>query len=309
MKVNFYKLISRLMLILLIVFFSNLSKSVSLENNHLTLKDQDLKVIKDREIPKLLMEEEDDDDSGDDDSGDDDSGDDDSGDDDSGDDDSGDDDSGDDDSGDDDSGDDDSGDDDSGDDDSDDDDSGDDDSGDDDSADDGSGDDGSGDDDSGDDDSGDDDSADDDSGDDDSGDDDNGHHVLTPSDFDNTDVSEEALSHDFNISKIDNSFYNSDDFLPNEFRPNPGHGLILNQNYPNPFSDQTKIEFTLADDNYVIINLFDFSGNLIRNLFNGKAKIGTNEVIVNSNNLQSGSYYFVLTSGDTKKMIIIHIEK
>jgi hypothetical protein len=68
-------------------------------------------------------------------------------------------------------------------------------------------------------------------------------------------------------------------------------------NYPNPFSSITRIEFEAEESMRVRIDLYSVKGARIRNLFNGQAEPGRNEVEMNAAGLASGVYFYRLTSG------------
>ena len=44
------------------------------------------------------------------------------------------------------------------------------------------------------------------------------------------------------------------------------------QAYPNPFSDQLNIEFTLSEDSRVKLEIFNVAGQLVATLFDGEVK-------------------------------------
>lgn len=44
------------------------------------------------------------------------------------------------------------------------------------------------------------------------------------------------------------------------------------QAYPNPFSDQLNIEFTLSEDSRVKLEIFNVAGQLVATLFDGDVK-------------------------------------
>lgn len=48
----------------------------------------------------------------------------------------------------------------------------------------------------------------------------------------------------------------------------------LMQNYPNPFVNNTLIEFTLKDENFVKLFVTDIGGNIITTLVEGEADSG-----------------------------------
>ncbi len=83
----------------------------------------------------------------------------------------------------------------------------------------------------------------------------------------------------------------------------------LIRNYPNPFSDETTIEYKIKKSNTVTITIFNSFGN---ELFVLKNKLpheaGIYQIHFNGINLPSGIYYYSLQTNDymeTKKMIKI----
>ncbi|WP_198170308.1 PA14 domain-containing protein [Mucilaginibacter arboris] len=79
--------------------------------------------------------------------------------------------------------------------------------------------------------------------------------------------------------------------------------------YPNPASQQTNVEFTLAEAGQTDIALYNTKGQLMGKLFSGttEANIKTN-FILSAGALQNGVYIIHLTSGKsnlTKKLIVV----
>jgi len=84
--------------------------------------------------------------------------------------------------------------------------------------------------------------------------------------------------------------------------------FLLRQNYPNPFNNSSLISFSLQDNQNVKIELFDESGQLVKNIMEGNLSQGDYQFEVNSFGLMPGIYYYRLNTGssqETKKMIII----
>ncbi|MBN2364930.1 MAG: T9SS C-terminal target domain-containing protein [Calditrichaeota bacterium] len=89
---------------------------------------------------------------------------------------------------------------------------------------------------------------------------------------------------------------------------NPVEGWQLLQNYPNPFNSSTTIRFRIPHSNEVCILIYDILGRLVRNVFQGKISAGEHSVTVNSTNLTSGIYHYVLKSDQesiARKMMIL----
>lgn len=61
--------------------------------------------------------------------------------------------------------------------------------------------------------------------------------------------------------------------------------------YPNPAKGVLKIRFNSPDERKVTIKLYDVTGRLVKNLFDDKAQIGINEILLSSRNLSSGIYF------------------
>ncbi|MFH0735837.1 MAG: S8 family serine peptidase [bacterium] len=89
---------------------------------------------------------------------------------------------------------------------------------------------------------------------------------------------------------------------------------LISQNYPNPFTDFTNIDFYLADNLNVNISIFNILGQKIIDLFNGDGKKGKNSIIwygKNNHNkmCSSGIYILVLKNGnkiESKKIVLLH---
>ena len=83
--------------------------------------------------------------------------------------------------------------------------------------------------------------------------------------------------------------------------------------YPNPFNDNTRIEFFAKENSDVFnVNVFDVNGKQLINLFNARPSLGLNTIDWNGtdaagNKLPQGIYYFTIASAKgtaTDKLII-----
>jgi Outer membrane protein Omp28/Secretion system C-terminal sorting domain len=82
----------------------------------------------------------------------------------------------------------------------------------------------------------------------------------------------------------------------------------LSQNYPNPFNPTTTIEYSVAKESQVSINVYDIMGREVTSLVNEKKSPGTYDVTLNATNLASGVYFYKMTAGDfvsVKKMSVL----
>ncbi|NUN68586.1 MAG: T9SS type A sorting domain-containing protein [Bacteroidetes bacterium] len=90
-------------------------------------------------------------------------------------------------------------------------------------------------------------------------------------------------------------------------------GPMLEQNYPNPFNPQTTITFTVPEDGYATISIYDITGAWVRTLAAGEMKKGKATVswdgrIESDEEAPSGTYFYRLqtkNSTETKKMLLI----
>jgi len=83
----------------------------------------------------------------------------------------------------------------------------------------------------------------------------------------------------------------------------------ISQNYPNPFSSITNIEFTLENAGQVTINVYDTRGALVAVLVNDTYPKGKHTVSWNASNIPAGYYFYSLQTGTsivTKKASVIH---
>lgn len=90
--------------------------------------------------------------------------------------------------------------------------------------------------------------------------------------------------------------------------------FALAQNYPNPFSTATTIEYELPSDAYVTLKVYNIAGQLVKYLVNGFMEAGAHKVVwdgrdMSGNLLSSGLYIYRLESEEfhnAKKLLICH---
>jgi len=77
--------------------------------------------------------------------------------------------------------------------------------------------------------------------------------------------------------------------------------------FPNPATDITNIHFSLLKDGTCSLNIYDFKGQNIKNLFNGNIRRGLYNVELQTNEIPGGTYIIVLetSTGKTSKKLII----
>lgn len=99
---------------------------------------------------------------------------------------------------------------------------------------------------------------------------------------------------------------------------NPGTGglLLKNKNiffnlknFPNPFSENTTIQFSLIKNIKVRLNVYDIAGNKIMDLCNKELSEGTYSISFNAKSLSSGIYFCNLIAGNERETIKMIVNK
>jgi hypothetical protein len=88
--------------------------------------------------------------------------------------------------------------------------------------------------------------------------------------------------------------------VPNKF--------LLAQNYPNPFNPSTTIQFSLPEQSFVKLEIFNTLGEKVDVLLSEELTTGTYKYNWNASDLTSGIYYYSLTADNfrqTKKLILL----
>ncbi len=81
----------------------------------------------------------------------------------------------------------------------------------------------------------------------------------------------------------------------------------LSQNYPNPFNPSTKINYTIPQESFVNLSIYNMLGQKVMTLINDNEKAGKYDVTFDASKLASGVYLYRLTAGNyvsVKKMIL-----
>jgi ligand-binding sensor domain-containing protein len=101
---------------------------------------------------------------------------------------------------------------------------------------------------------------------------------------------------DFGISAVNEK--------PNDF---PAQ-LSLLQNYPNPFSGSTNVEYRIPNEEHVTLTVYNSLGKEVATLVNGEISAGAHSVQLYGEGLQNGIYFYRLTAGknvQTGKMMVL----
>jgi hypothetical protein len=93
----------------------------------------------------------------------------------------------------------------------------------------------------------------------------------------------------------------------------PAAGVVLHQNFPNPFNPVTTIRFDLPRTADVSLKVYNVNGELVSILIDRRMERGRGEFVWNATDdagrpVSSGVYFYRLTAGDfvrTKKMVLL----
>ena len=88
--------------------------------------------------------------------------------------------------------------------------------------------------------------------------------------------------------------------------------FYLKQNYPNPFNPSTTINFSVPEDSFVTLKIFDSKGSKIKTLLNEGISAGNHHVFFNAEEISSQVlFYRLVVTGknedyvSTKKMVLL----
>ncbi|MGE5411342.1 MAG: choice-of-anchor Q domain-containing protein [Clostridiales bacterium] len=105
-----------------------------------------------------------------------------------------------------------------------------------------------------------------------------------------------SLSASNSLATLNNDNTNA---MPSEYE--------LSQNYPNPFNPSTTINFTVIQNSFVSLKVYDILGKEVATLVNSALEPGSYSVNFNAANLSSGTYIYQIKANDfimSKKMTI-----
>jgi hypothetical protein len=80
-------------------------------------------------------------------------------------------------------------------------------------------------------------------------------------------------------------------------QPNTGDVMVVNQNYPNPFSSTTKVLIYLTTPGDVTVEVRNAMGALIQTQKHSGLYKGNHELVINADALSSGVYTYTLIAG------------
>ena len=115
----------------------------------------------------------------------------------------------------------------------------------------------------------------------------------------------EALVDDFQIFAVDSNLTAIDSTIATLNIP---WKFELSQNYPNPFNPSTNIKYSIPENGYTKLTVYNLVGEEVKVLVNGQVNAGFYEASFNAANLPSGIYFYKLQTGtsvETKKMVLL----
>lgn len=89
---------------------------------------------------------------------------------------------------------------------------------------------------------------------------------------------------------------------------NNGLVFTLDQNYPNPFNPSTIINYSIPEDNFVTIKVYDVLGKEVTTLVDEEMPAGNYNINFDGSNLASGIYLYQIKTKNftqTKKMVLM----
>ncbi|MBS4036382.1 MAG: T9SS type A sorting domain-containing protein [Ignavibacterium sp.] len=110
-----------------------------------------------------------------------------------------------------------------------------------------------------------------------------------------------------NFSLYSNEVTVRAEYLGKEYLAGNNTDYKLIQNYPNPFNPSTKISYSIKEDGFVTLKVYDILGVEIATLVNEQKTAGSYEADFNASHLPSGMYIYKLHASsftDVKKMLL-----
>jgi hypothetical protein len=93
-----------------------------------------------------------------------------------------------------------------------------------------------------------------------------------------------------------------------EFTPDRSSGIVLYDNYPNPFTEETQIKFSIPVQTNVQLTVYNVLGEKVATLVDENKPDGDHVVTFDASELYGGVYYYNLLGGShtiSKSMVLI----
>ena len=91
-----------------------------------------------------------------------------------------------------------------------------------------------------------------------------------------------------------------EDLIPNSFR--------LDEPYPNPFNPATIIQYSIYNEQNILLQVFNISGQLVETLVNGTANAGQHSILWSSGQISTGIYFIKMSTDfhcQTRKVLYL----
>ena len=110
-----------------------------------------------------------------------------------------------------------------------------------------------------------------------------------------------------------NTWYSYEGLLDTESETTVPDEFALAQNYPNPFNPSTNIDFSLFEESYVKLSVYDLSGKLIKELISTSMQVGNHNIEWDGTDdsggkVGAGVYLYKLQTNnfsESRKMILL----
>jgi hypothetical protein len=84
--------------------------------------------------------------------------------------------------------------------------------------------------------------------------------------------------------------------------------MVLLQNYPNPFNPATEIQFSIPEQEHVVLSIYNLKGQTVDVLIDENMSAGNHEIEWNGSDYPAGTYFYELQAGthrEVKKLTLI----
>ncbi len=73
-------------------------------------------------------------------------------------------------------------------------------------------------------------------------------------------------------------------------------------NYPNPFNPETRVRYSIPEQMYVTLVVYDVLGRSVQTLLDGVQPGGTHDAYFDAGSLPSGVYYYRIRAGSSEEV-------
>jgi hypothetical protein len=78
------------------------------------------------------------------------------------------------------------------------------------------------------------------------------------------------------------------------------NGVAIRNIYPNPFSNETNISFSLVENGNVSVSIYDMTGREVASLHDGEMPAGEHLLTWEASNMPNGLYFCTISTADAK---------